>query len=148
MPITLRDNITFPFNGGRGIRTDQLDGLIQLDQVVDAIRDGAILLPDATTGELPDPSLAANQGKFSVSGNQFLHSIDRGAHDKIVAFKAYGPDRVVLSGEPALLTDEANFGGSFAVPPPIGNYSAGDYVWDQGSSKYGSRSFRAARPRG
>ena len=107
-------------------------GMVTLTQVVEAIREGAILLPDSN-GELPDPSLAANQGRLAVSGNQFVHSIDIGAHDKIVAFKEYGPDRVVLTGEPALLQDEADFGGSFAAPPPIGNYSAGDYVWDYGS---------------
>ena len=33
MPITLRDFITFPFNGGRGIRTDQLDGEIAAAQL-------------------------------------------------------------------------------------------------------------------
>ena len=105
---------------------------IAIDLIAEAVAKGSIILPDAN-GELPDPSLDANQGRFAVSGNQFLHAIDRGAHDKIVAFKEYGPDRVVLTGEPALLEDEADFGGSFAVPPPIGNYSAGDYVWDYGS---------------
>lgn len=33
MPITLRDFISFPFNGGRGIRTDQLDGAIDRSQL-------------------------------------------------------------------------------------------------------------------
>ena len=52
MPVTLSDFLNFPFNGGRGIRTNQLDGEITLDQVVAAIRDGSIVLPDETTGVL------------------------------------------------------------------------------------------------
>ena len=52
----------------------------------------------------------------------------------MVEFKAYGPDRVVESGEPALLTDETDYQGSFAAPPPLANYSVGDFLWDRGSS--------------
>ena len=83
------------------------DGSVTLAKLAAAVIQGLALYPDSN-GDLPDPSLAANQGRFALSGNQFLHSIDRGAHDKIVEFKAYGPDRVVLTGEPALLQDEAD----------------------------------------
>ena len=75
MPITLSDYLTFPFNGGRGIRTDQLSGDIALDQVAAAIRGGLIVLPDETTGILPGPELEANQGRIAVSGNHILQSI-------------------------------------------------------------------------
>ena len=87
--------------------------------------------PDSN-GDLPDPE--DRQGRVAVSGNQLLHSIDHGAVDKVVEFKAYGPDRVVESGEPALLTDETDYQGSFAAPPPLANYSVGDFLWDRGSS--------------
>ena len=90
-----------------------------------------LIHPDSN-GDLPDPE--DRQGRVAVSGNQLLHSIDHGAVDKVVEFKAYGPDRVVESGEPALLTDESNFQGSFAGPPPFANYSVGDFLWDRGSS--------------
>ena len=33
MPITLRDFLSFPFNSGRGIKTDQLDGMVTFDQL-------------------------------------------------------------------------------------------------------------------
>ena len=90
-----------------------------------------LIRPDSN-GDLPDPE--DRQDRVAVSGNQLLHSIDHGAVDKVVEFKAYGPDRVVESGEPALLTDEVDFQGSFASPPPLANYSVGDFLWDRGSS--------------
>ena len=40
MAIILSDFLSFPFNGGKGIRTNQLDGLIGTDQVEAALRDG------------------------------------------------------------------------------------------------------------
>ena len=71
---------------------------------------------------------------MAVSGNHLLQSIDHGATDKVVGFKAYGPDRVIDTGEPALLQDEVNYQGSFASPPPLANYSVNDFLWDRGSS--------------
>ena len=90
-----------------------------------------IIFPNAS-GDLPDPSV--NQGRLAVSGNHLLQSIDHGATDKVVGFKAYGPDRVIDTGEPALLQDEVNYQGSFASPPPLANYSVNDFLWDRGSS--------------
>ena len=36
MPINLRDRLTFLFNGGKGIGTDQLDGTIENSQLADS----------------------------------------------------------------------------------------------------------------
>ena len=129
MSITLRDFLNFPFNGGKGIRTNQLDGLIQLDQVVAAIRDGSIILPDETTGNLPDASM--NQGRFALTDSGVAlsrnHSIDA-----VVTFKLFGPDRVVASGEPAISSKEMLYAGSFpntAELPAIADYAVGAYLW-------------------
>ena len=88
-----------------------------------------IIRPDGS-GDLPDPS--TRQDRVAISGDNLLHAIDHGATDKVVGFKAYGPDRVVDTGEPALLQDEANFQGSFANPPS-GTFSNDDFAWDRGS---------------
>ena len=120
------------FSAG-GVRTDDIIGEIELDQVVAAIRDGSIVLPDATTGILPDAGLEANQGRIAVSGDRVLQSIDHGAVDKEVVFKRYGPTRVVLSGEPARSSQEDNYQGAFNVPPDISAYDASDFLWDRGS---------------
>ena len=120
------------FSAG-GVRTDDIIGEIDIDQVVAAIRDGSIVLPDATTGLLPDAELEANQGRIAVSGDRVLQSIDHGAVDKEVVFKRYGPTRVVLSGEPARTSQEDNYQGAFNVPPDISAYDASDFLWDRGS---------------
>ena len=101
----------------------------EVDAAVDAIRDGLAVLPDAD-GNLPDA--VDNQGRFAVSGNQILTSIDHGGHDKSVTFKRYGT-RTVLTGEPAKTTQESNYQGAFNSPPDIGVYDAGDLLWDRGS---------------
>ena len=88
-----------------------------------------IIRPDGS-GDLPDPS--TRQDRVAISGDNLLHAIDHGATDKVVGFKAYGPDRVVDTGEPALLQDEANFQGSFPNPPS-GTFSNDDFAWDRGS---------------
>ena len=120
------------FSAG-GVRTDDIIGEIDIDQVVAAIRDGSIVLPDATTGVLPGAELEANQGRIAVSGDRVLQSIDHGAVDKEVVFKRYGPTRVVLSGEPARTSQEDNYQGAFSVPPSISAYDASDFLWDRGS---------------
>ena len=56
-----------------------IDGELGLDQVVAAIRDGSIILPDETTGVLP--AAEDNQGRIAVSGNHILQSLDHGAVD-------------------------------------------------------------------
>ena len=120
------------FSAG-GVRTDDLIGDIGLDQVVAAILEGSIILPDETTGVLPDAGLEANQGRIAVSGNHILQSVDHGAVDQVVTFKRYGPTRVVLTGEPARTSQEDNYQGDFAAPPDISNYDASDFLWDEGS---------------
>ena len=120
------------FSAG-GVRTGDIIGEIGLDQVVAAIRDGSIILPDETTGVLPDAGLDANQGRIAVSGNHILQSLDHGAVDQVVTFKRYGPTRVVLTGEPARSSQEDNYQGDFAAPPDISAYDASDFLWDEGS---------------
>ena len=120
------------FSAG-GVRTDDLIGEIGIDQVVAAIRDGSVVLPNETTGLLPDAGLAANQGRIAVSGNHILQSIDHGATGLVVVFKRYGPTRVVLTGEPARTSQEDNYQGAFNVPPDISAYDASDFLWDRGS---------------
>ena len=93
---------------------------------------GLLVLPDAN-GDLPDPSTLP--GRVAVSGNQVLQAIDHGGHDKMVVFKEYGPDRVVVGSEPAKTTDETRYEGIVLAanePPPIGNAATGAYLWDQG----------------
>ena len=134
MSVVLRDFIRFPFNDGKGIRTNQLDGDITSAQLAETVRDainkGTLLFPDAD-GNLPEPS--DNQGRVAASGNHVLQSIDHGGHDKVVVFKRYSATRVVLTGEPAISTQEGNFQGSFDAPPDIANYSASHLLWDRGS---------------
>ena len=128
MPITLSDFLTFPFNGGKGIRTNQLDGKIGVDQVVDALRDGSIILAD-TDGSLPDP--ADNQGRFALTDSGISVSRNHPT-DAVVTFKLFGPDRVVASGEPAISSKEMQYAGSFPNTeelPAIADYSVGAYLW-------------------
>ena len=67
-----------------------------------------------------------------MSGTHFVESINHG-HDKVVTFKAYGPTRTVLSGEPQRDSDENDFAGAFDSPPTFADYDVGDWVWDRGS---------------
>ena len=108
------------------------DGSVTLQKLADAVVNGLTLFPDSN-GELPDASLAANQGRIAVSGNHLLQSTDHGAVDRDVTFKRYGPDRVVLTGEPARTSQENNYQGAFNVPPDISAYDASDFLWDRGS---------------
>ena len=107
------------------------DRAVTLLKIAEVVINGLTLFPDSN-GDLPDPSLAANQGRIAVSGNQLLQSIDHGGHDKVVVFKRYGT-RTVLSGEPAKTTQENNYQGAFNNPPDISVYSASDLLWDRGS---------------
>ena len=134
MPIRVSAKIKpFVDDAFKLIDAVDIDGEIGIDQVVAAIRDGSIVLPDETTGVLPDAGLAANQGRIAVSGNHILQSIDHGAVDKVVVFKRYGPTRVVLTGEPSRSSQEDNFQGAFNAPPDISAYDASDFLWDRGS---------------
>ena len=114
---------------GAGIKTSALVGEVGVDQVVAALRNGSIILPDETTGNLPDPAL--NQGRFALTDSGVAlsrnHSIDA-----VVTFKLFGPDRVVDTGEPAISSKEMAYAGSFpntAELPAIADYAVGAYLW-------------------
>ena len=119
---------------------DQTELVLTLDtggtvtiNVPAALRAGGILAMLNSDGTAPDAS--ANQGKVLFSGNQILHSINHGGHDKEVTFKEYGPDRVVVGSEPARSANENNYGGSFEFPPhdDIADYDVDTVLWDRGS---------------
>ena len=78
------------------------------------------------------PSAADNLGRVGIAGSHFYRSVGEQGTDKAVAFKNYGPTRVVLAGEPAKSADELLFAGSVANPP-IGNYVLNAWGWDWGS---------------
>ena len=106
-----------------------IDGEIGVDQVVAALRNGSIILPDETTGELPPAE--DNQGRFALTDSGVAlsrnHSIDA-----VVTFKLFGPDRVVASGEPAITAKEMAYAGSFPNTeelPAIADYAVGAYLW-------------------
>ena len=105
-----------------------IDGEVGVDQVVAALRNGSIFLPDAN-GDLPDPSM--NQGRFALTDSGVALSRNHSV-DAIVTFKLFGPDRVVASGEPAISSKEMLYAGSFpntAELPPIADYDVGAYLW-------------------
>ena len=110
-----------------------VDGEITLSQLMAAIKAGLILLPDETSGELPDPSLVANQGRVAVSGNHFVQSRDFGDHIKMVGLKDYGPARVVDTGEPVISALEMTYVGSYENIPPGSSYALHVIAWDRGS---------------
>ena len=119
---------------------DQTELVLTLDtggtvtvNVPAALRAGGILASLNSDGTAPDAS--ANQGKVLFSGNQILHSINHGGHDKEVTFKEYGPDRVVVGSEPVRSANENNYGGSFEFPPhdDIADYDVDTVLWDRGS---------------
>ena len=78
------------------------------------------------------PAAADFIGRIAIAGNHFYRSVGEQGTDKAVAFKNYGPTRVVLAGEPAKSADELLFAGSVANPP-IGNYVLNAWAWDRGS---------------
>ena len=110
---------------------DATDGVLTLTRTV-----GTALTVDVDeiiqvgSGSLPDAE--DNDGRIALSGTHFVESINNG-HDKVVTFKAYGPTRTVLSGEPQRDSDENDFAGSFDSPPTFADYDVGDWVWDRGS---------------
>ena len=115
--------------GGKVSDFPDIDGEVGVNQVVAALRNGSILLPDETTGNLPDASM--NQGRFALTDSGVAlsrnHSIDA-----VVTFKLFGPDRVVASGDPAISSKEMMYAGSFpntAELPPIADYAVGAYLW-------------------
>ena len=106
-----------------------IDGQVGLDQVVAALRDGSIILPDETTGNLPDPSM--NQGRFALTDSGVALSRNHSV-DAVVTFKLFGPDRVVASGEPAISSKEMLYRGvvlNTVNPPPVADADVGAYYW-------------------
>ena len=119
---------------------DQTELVLTLDtggtvtiNVPEALRGGTRFIDPNADGTLP--SAADNQGKFVISGNYLLESIDHGGHDKEVTFKEYGPDRVVVDSEPVISANEALYGGSFEFPPhdDIADYDTNTVLWDRGA---------------
>ena len=89
-----------------------------------------IALPDAD-GALP--AAADHLGWYALTPSGVVRAIERGGTGKLVPFKRYGPDRVVLAGEPERSANEDHYEGDFAVPPDIADYDVDDLLWDEGS---------------
>ena len=79
------------------------------------------------------PDAEDEQGRLLIAGDALFVSRDHGATDKAVTFKRYGPDRVVLDGEPAHASFEDNYIGDFEVPPDVTQEANGAQLWDEGS---------------
>ena len=106
-----------------------IDGLVGINQVVAALRDGSIILPDETTGNLPDPSM--NQGRFALTDSGVALSRNHSV-DAVVTFKLFGPDRVVAAGEAAISSKEMLYRGvvlNTVNPPPVADADVGAYYW-------------------
>ena len=129
--------VTIPIEGkikpllqnGKVADFSDVDGEVGVDQVVAALRDGSIILPDETTGNLPDPSM--NQGRFALTDSGVAlsrnHSIDA-----VVTFKLFGPDRVVAAGESPISSKEMLYRGvvlNTVNPPPVADADVGAYYW-------------------
>ena len=71
-------------------------------------------------------------GRVGIAGNHFYRSVGEQGSDKRVTFKDYGPDRVVLAGEPAKSADELLYAGAVAAPR-VGNFVLNAWSWDYGS---------------
>ena len=93
------------------------------------IADASQIVHPDSDGALPDAD--DHRGWWALTNQGVQKSIV--LHRAGTAFKRYGPDRVVLSGEPARGTQENNYQGDFASPPNIANYSINEILWDEGS---------------
>ena len=126
-------------DGGTYLQVTETDGrLVAVWSRADAagsweqVAEAAQIVHPDSNGALPDA--AKHQGWWAVTNAGLEKSVLIDDGTKSVTFKDYGPDRVVLSGEPARASNEDHYQGTVAQPPhsTIANFAVNDILWDWG----------------